>query len=123
MAAAEIAKLERAVWEALVAGDPAADDAHLSADFLGVYPSGFSDRDGHIGQLADGPTVAEYRISQDHHMTLGPDQHLYAYHAAYRRPDRLEWEEMLVSSIWRRDGDTWRNIFSQDTPLGGVVPP
>ncbi|RMA42395.1 nuclear transport factor 2 family protein [Rhodophyticola porphyridii] len=112
----EIRTAERAVWEALKAGDAGADAASLAADFLGVYPSGFADRDAHAGQLADGPTVAAYRIGEEHLMPLGPDHMLYAYRADFQRPAG-GWEAMLVSSVWRREGAGWINVFSQDTPL------
>ncbi|MBC6438694.1 MAG: nuclear transport factor 2 family protein [Rhodobacteraceae bacterium] len=120
---AEIKAAERAVWAALVTGDAQADRAVLSADFLGVCPGGFSGRDRHSDQLADGPTVAEFDIKQEHLRTLGPDHVLYSYHAAYRRPGQEAWEEMYVSSIWHRTGAGWINIFSQDTPAGDVSPP
>jgi hypothetical protein len=38
--------LETKVWEALQRGDAEQDRALLSADFIGVYPSGFADRAG-----------------------------------------------------------------------------
>lgn len=112
----EIEAAERAVWEALKAGDAAADAALLSADFLGVYPSGFAGHAEHSSQLSDGPTVAEYTLSDPHFRQLGPDCGLYSYRAAYRRPGGSE-EVMFVSSIWQRRAQGWINIFSQDTPL------
>ena len=108
--------METRVWEALVSGDAEADAALLSPDFLGVYPSGFSDRDGHSGQLVDGPSVASYRIEDARVMRLSPDTALLAYLAHYTRPSAPDIDEaMYVSSIWRREGKGWVNVFSQDT--------
>ncbi|MGI9622057.1 MAG: DUF4440 domain-containing protein, partial [Acidimicrobiales bacterium] len=55
--------LERRVWAALLAGDPAADGALLAEDFVGLYPSGFANRADHMDQLVDGPTADAYEIS------------------------------------------------------------
>lgn len=106
---------ERRVWDALVAGDPDADGRELTPDFLGVYPSGFSDRAGHIDQLRNGPTVIRYALSQATVMRLAPGLALLAYRADLTRPGRPV-EAMYISSIWRRQGDGWVNLFSQDTP-------
>ena len=107
--------METRVWEALVSGDAEADAALLHPNFLGVYPSGFSDRDGHSGQLADGPSVATYRIEDARVIELSPDTALLAYLAHYARPGSPHEAAMYVSSIWRRDGTDWVNLFSQDT--------
>lgn len=113
----ELIALETQVWSALQRGDADADASLLAADFLGVYPSGFSDRSGHAGQLVDGPTVAQFTILDARAVSLSPDHALLAYRADYRRIGADEFEEMYVSSIWsRRDGD-WINVFSQDTPV------
>ncbi|MEM8924578.1 MAG: nuclear transport factor 2 family protein [Actinomycetota bacterium] len=108
--------LERAVWQALVDGDTAADKALLSPDFLGVYPTGFADRTDHAGQLADGPTVAEFSIHDPRVLTIERDLVLLSYDARYRRPGNEGAEQMYVSSLWRNSGGHWRNLFSQDTP-------
>jgi hypothetical protein len=118
-----ILSLERAVWEALVAGDAAADARLLDAGFLGVYPTGFAGRDDHAGQLAAGPTVRDYRISEARLLPLGADQVLLAYRAEYCRSGSVTCEAMFVSSIWRRDGAGWVNMFSQDTPVSDVAVP
>ena len=108
--------METRVWEALASGDAETDAALLHPDFLGVYPSGFSDRDGHSGQLAGGPSVASYRIEGARVMQLAPDTVLLAYQAHYTRPSAPDTEEaMYVTSIWRREGTRWVNVFSQDT--------
>ena len=108
-----------------MAGDPAADAALLADDFVGVYPTGFAGRADHTGQLAAGPTVAEYAISDAQLVSAGPDAALLVYGATFRRagqPGNDEAEAMYVSSLWcRRDG-RWLNTFSQDTPAGGPVP-
>ena len=107
---------ETAVWEALVAGDAAADAAALSDDFLGLFPSGFSDKAGHVSQLADGPTVAGYRLSEARAVAYGNDHALLAYRADYTRPGAPEESAMYVASLWRRQGEGWINVFSMDTP-------
>ncbi len=114
---ADILKLETQVWAALVNGDASADRALLSADFLGVYPSGFANRDDHVGQFADAPTMAEFKLSQEKLRVLTPDVVLLSYRADYLRPDATEWGAMLISSLWERRHGVWVNSFSQDTPV------
>lgn len=112
----ELLAMERQVWEALVAGDRAADTALLAPDFLGVYPSGFADRANHASQLDAGPSVLEYRITQARAMPLADGIALLSYLAHYSRPAAPERNDaMYVTSIWRRAGHGWENIFSQDT--------
>ncbi len=113
----QILSLEKQVWTALVEGNAEADRALLSSEFLGVYPSGFANRDDHVGQFADAPTMAQYELSDTRLRVLSADIVLFSYRADYRRPDREEWEAMLISSLWERRHDVWVNSFSQDTPL------
>lgn len=115
----EIVTLERQVWSALVDGNAAADRALLSADFLGVYPSGFANRDDHVGQFADAPTMASYELSETRLRVLTPDIVLLSYRADYTRPGSTAPEAMLISSLWERRHDVWVNSFSQDTPVQG----
>lgn len=117
--AAEIEACERAVWQALADGDAAADHAALAADFLGVYPDGFSGREDHVGQLAAGRSIATFALSDLRVMPFGPDHALIAYTACYRRVGNDAEEAMYVSSVWRRRGPGWENVFSQDTPATG----
>ena len=113
---AELTEAESRVWQALLDGDPDADAAALSDDFLGVYPTGFSDKAGHVAQLTAGPTVTDYQITDGRIMRLGGDYVLFAYRADYRRPGDADMQVMYISSIWKRRGDGWINVFSQDTP-------
>jgi hypothetical protein len=120
----ELVRLETQVWSALVVGDGDADRRLLSDDFIGVYPTGFSDRQGHVAQLADGPTVAWFEIAEPHLVAIADDAAILAYRARFRRTtaDGADDEEaMYVSSLWCRRGATWTNVFSQDTPAGPDV--
>jgi hypothetical protein len=113
-------QLETAVWWSLVNGDPRADEALLTDDFLGIYPTGFAGRTDHVGQLSAGPTVASFEISDARMLTVDEDAALLAYRASYvRAAEGTEREEMFVSSLWCRRGNEWRNVFSQDTPATG----
>jgi len=111
--------LETQVWEALRRGDAEADRRLLAEDFLGVYPTGFADRDDHVSELADGPTVADYELHDARIMIMSEDDVLLAYRAdwhALAAGERGERESMYVSSLWSRRAGTWVNVFSQDCP-------
>ncbi len=114
--------LEARVWRALAEGDAAADRALLAEEFLGVYCTGFSGRDGHAGQLAGGPTVARYRLSDARLMPLAPGLVLLAYRAEYLRTGSDVPEAMFVSSIWQERAGRWLNLFSQDSAESDVAP-
>jgi hypothetical protein len=116
----ELVGLETAVWQALVEGDPAADARALADDFLGVYPTGYADKAEHCGQLADGPTVRSFELSEPRMLAVSETAMLLAYRAEYVRAGAgAQPESMYVSSLWcRRDGN-WVNVFSQDTPNSG----
>ncbi len=108
-------ELEKTVWQALVTGDASVDARMLEDGFLGVYDTGFSDKDGHVGQLDAGPTVAHYSLSDARLLELGEGVRLLAYKAEFMRVGRDQPETMYVSSVWRKTAQGWRNIFSQDT--------
>lgn len=112
----EILTLEKKVWEALVAGDPVADGRMLSEDFLGVYPSGYSDKAGHCQQLDSGPTMAAYSLDDTRLRIISEDAVLLSYRADYQPARSGTREVMFISSLWERQDDAWINTFSQDTP-------
>ena len=117
----EAVELERRVWEALRTGDRSLDQSLLADDFVGVYPSGLSDRSGHVDQLVDGPTVLDYRLIDPLLIVIADDAVLLSYRADYLQPADPpgdgRWESMLVSSLWSRRDGAWVNTFSQDTPV------
>lgn len=111
----ELAACEERVWGALVEGDPTADDEMLDADFMGVYATGFASKADHTGQLADGPTITRYKLT-DHRVLRLDDAHaVLSYRADFLRVGQHMTEAMYISSIWRHGAEGWRNIFSQDT--------
>lgn len=114
---------ERGVWEALRTGNAGADSRALDEGFLGAGPRGFFDKATHVGQLAQGATVTAYRLSEPQVMVCGPDYALLAYRADYTCPGHTGEEAMYVSSLWRRRGPGWVNVFSQDTPASGQAVP
>src|SRR3954452_17981412 len=116
----QLIALEIEVWDGLVRGDRAADERLLSDDFLGVYPTGFGDRSAHAGQLAGGPTVAAFELSEAQMLVISDVTALLAYRADYVRAGAVETESMYVSSLWCRRHGHWVNVFSQDTPDTGV---
>ena len=112
----EILALETQVWRALVAGDPEADASLLTADFLGVYPSGFATKAEHCGQLTDGPVMQVFSLDHTQLRVISPDSVLLSYRAQYQRTGRPHQEVMYITSLWQRRADGWLNSFSQDTP-------
>lgn len=115
--------LESRVWDALLHGDPDADRELLSADFVGVYPTGFADRVEHADQLATGPSITSYAIADARLIEVASDAVMLCYRAEFQRPGGTGGEVMFVSSLWvLRDGRWW-NTFSQDTPAGDYEVP
>jgi hypothetical protein len=115
----DVVRLETAVWQALADGDAAADCRLLSDDFIGVYPTGFADRNSHVGQLVDGPTVASFALRDARMLTVSESAVILSYRAEFERPAAAgvsEVESVYVSSLWCRREGAWLNVFSQDTP-------
>jgi hypothetical protein len=112
-------ELETAVWDALCRGDAEADGRLLAEDFLGVYPTGFADRSDHVGQLANGPTVADFELDDARLVVVSDDDVLLCYRADWHRfrdGSRGPAESMYISSLWSRRSGRWVNVFSQDSP-------
>jgi len=106
--------LESQVWEALRRGDGRADARLLADNFLGVYESGFAAKAEHVALVSKGPTVTEFELVTPRLMRLSPVLALLAYEARWRGRNGNS-RAAYITSIWQRDGEAWRNIFSQDT--------
>ncbi len=111
-----LVRLETAVWDALVTGDRDADEALLSDDFLGVYPTGFATRADHVGALDGGPSMHDFAIDSIRVVEMGDGAARITYAANFRRSESSPEERMYVTSLWERRDGRWLNTFSQDTP-------
>ena len=117
-----VVHLESRVWEALVSGDARVDESLLADRVPGVYSTGIAGRDEHVGQLASGPTVKSYAVSNARVMHLCPNTVVLSYLAVWSRPGSespARLERMYISSIWQQQHGVWRNVFSQDTKADG----
>ena len=111
--------LERQVWDALLTGDMGKDAMMLSDSFLGVYDSGFATKQEHVAELIAGPKISSYTLIQEKLMVLSENVILLSYMAEFSRihvDPAVAVERMYVSSIWRKEQDAWKNVFSQDAP-------
>ena len=108
--------LERQVWEALRHGDGTADALLLADNFLGVYESGFGSKAEHVAQVSSGPVVSSFDIEEPRLMRLSPVLALLAYRARWRDA-ASSLRCAYISSVWARDREGWRNVFSQDTNI------
>ena len=113
--------LETEVWQALVDGDAQADERLLSADFVGVYPTGFATREDHVEQLDNAPSVTSFALSETRMMHVADDAVMLSYRSDFVRPPTAGQATgsnhiWYVSSLWRHRDDRWINTFSQDTP-------
>ena len=111
-------QLASQIWDTVVSGDVDADARLLADDFLGVYSTGFAEKDDHVGQLAAGPVAKSYSRSQARLRVLGDGVVLLSYKAQWVRMSGTSFAAqatMYISSIWKQCEGTWRNVFSQDT--------
>ena len=113
--------LENRIWQALADGDAEIDRQLLDPQFVGVYPSGFASREDHVEQLIKGPSVSRFSIDEPRLLPLAPDAVLLSYRAMFARPSggrAQAIQTLYVSSVWKRRGENWLNVFSQDTAAG-----
>ena len=98
------------------------DQRLLAEGFLGVYESGYSDKTGHVEQLCDGPSIAEFKLTDTRLTMYSENLGLLSYLAVFRRSGNVasSYESMYVSSLWQRFDGQWLNVFSQDTPVANV---
>ena len=111
--------LEKQIWDAFVDGDMQKDASLLSDDFLGIYPDGNLDKEGHYRQLENGPIVASYELRNEKIEVLSDGQVELSYRAVWVRkggdPERPE--VMDVWSKWKNIDGQWQNTESRDVPV------
>ena len=109
---------EIGVWEALKKKDKAADRTLLADDFVGVYKEGVGNKIEHIAQIDADYQLSEYTLDHVRVLTVSKDAAMIVYRATCRATGT--WandcaQPMFISSLWLNRGDTWVNVFSQDT--------
>lgn len=113
----QFVELELCVWEALVAGDPQADAAALTDDFVGVYEYGIFGKSEHCNLLENGPIVQHYEILDPRIIVISQRSVILIYLAEWTQPGSPDLKKMYVSSLWQESDGVWKNSFSQDTML------
>ena len=103
----EIRELEKRLLNPEVRASAEALDSLVSDQFVEFGSSGYIyAKHDVIRQMLAAPsitvTVADFRV-----VTISPDVAL----ATYRTPSSLR------SSVWRREGECWRIVFHQGTPI------
>ena len=109
----EAVRRELLLHRPAVRRDPGAVRALLHPRFREVGASGRTwDLDGIVATLAEAPGEAAIEALDVAAEPVGPDAVLVTSRA--RTPSR----ESLRSSLWVREGDEWRLLFHQGTPVG-----
>jgi len=107
--------LEQQVWHALQQLNKDLDDKLLDDKFLGVYESGFANKQDHINNLLHGETILEYKLTEHRIINLTNNIILLTYKAQYKNTYEAL-NSVYISSVWQKyDKNIWKNIFSQDT--------
>jgi hypothetical protein len=113
----ELWELERAGWDALCGGDPAAFyGALLSDDAKMILPGMVLDREAVLRSWQDVPPWREYELSDRSALPLGPDSMALIYRAAASRPGQADPYRAAMTSVYVHRDDGWRLALHQQTP-------
>ena len=121
MSDAQLQQLEEGFWQA--AGDPARYAEHLAADAVHVFPGwGIADREAVLEGVAG---AQPWQAAALHHVRivpLGEDAAAVVYEARATRAEQAEYTA-AITSVYRREGDEWKLVVHQQTPIGDTPPP
>lgn len=113
-------ELERQGWDALVAGRGADFYGRvMTADAVVVVPGMVLDRQQTLASWEGVSAWADYTLSHERTVPLGPQATLVTYEVSARRPgDELPYRAQLTSVYVCADGspDRWQLAFHQQTP-------
>lgn len=110
-----IIELERGFWKA--AGDRRAYAANLAADAVHVLPGlGIADRDTVLQEVAGADRWESYEISDAQLVGAGDTAAALVYRARARRAGQPEYRA-AITSLYRREGDAWKLLLHQQTPI------
>jgi hypothetical protein len=117
MIESELSELERGFWE----GGADFYRTHLSADALMVLPepAGVLARDVGIDSIVHSPRWTDVRMEDIRVIRLTADAAALVYRASARRETGNGAYAALVSSVYIREGGSWKLALHQQTPIGG----
>jgi hypothetical protein len=112
----ELVDLERQGWDALTDGTAVEFYGRLLADdALFVVPGMVLDRAQTLASWGDGPSWRSYAFTDERVSHLGDDTALVTYDGTATRLDGSTYRARFTT-IYRRDGRSWRLRFHQQTP-------
>jgi ketosteroid isomerase-like protein len=114
----ELVTLEERGWRALSQGEGGAFyREHMADDGIMVFPVGMYDKAASIGALEGVPPWESYELDDMRLVAVGGTGGSVTYHAWARRAGDPDAYEALMTSVYRRDGERWRLVLHQQTPL------
>ncbi|HJU46907.1 MAG TPA: DUF4440 domain-containing protein [Gaiellaceae bacterium] len=112
----ELLTLEQGFWRA--AGHRDAYAAHLAADAVHVFPGwgATTDNERVLGAVETVDPWETFSIDEPSLVELGADAVALVYTAHARRAGQDAYVA-AITSVYRRDGDGWKLVIHQQTPL------
>jgi hypothetical protein len=112
----ELLSLEREGWDALCTSHPAAYyDRVMTPEALFVVPGMVLTRNEVLASWQDTKPWANYDLSDERVVALGPDAAALTYAGTATRADDSVYEARFTSVYVRREG-AWHLAFHQQTP-------
>jgi hypothetical protein len=114
---ARLLELECRLWQA--GGNRAAYARELASDAVHVFPSfGIVDRDTALDGVEGARPWARFTIDDARYVPLGDEAAALVYTATAQRDGDAPYTA-AITSVYRRDGERWRLVLHQQTPLDG----
>jgi hypothetical protein len=114
--AERLIELERAGWEALVAGHGVAYyREHLAANAVMAFPFGVLDRQAALEAIGSAPPWDRFEIRDPRLVELGGHCGVVVYKVVAQRSGQPPYSA-VISSTFVDDGGGWRLAFHQQSP-------
>jgi hypothetical protein len=114
----DLVRLEERGWAALSRGEGGSFyGEYLAGDAVMVFPVGVYDKAAAIAALVGAAPWASYELDDLRAVPLGDDAGLVTYHAWARRERDPQPYEAFMTSVYRREENTWRLVVHQQTPV------
>jgi ketosteroid isomerase-like protein len=114
-AAERLLALEELFWRA--AGDRELYASHTAPDALHVFPGwGITELERVLEAVAEVEPWERFALEEPRVLELGPDAAAVVYTARAKRAGQDEYVAAMTT-VYRRDGDDWKLVVHQQTPL------